>query len=135
PCLVGHRAHLPFIAIINHTSSTNTTFLCRRHFARHAAAPNLVPRVMPRAATAYLFISFFTAEVRQRRTFLFPPILREEVLQAHPSEGDYVLVYVTSPAPELAALLRKVRCRFLAYGFGREEEDGNITFKKPSLDG
>ena len=28
-----------------------------------------------------------------------------------------------------------MRFRFLAYGFGREEKDGNITFKKPSLDG
>jgi uncharacterized protein (TIGR00661 family) len=46
-----------------------------------------------------------------------------------------VLVYVTSPAPDLAKLLSSVRCRFIAYGFGREGEEGNIVYKKPSLDG
>jgi uncharacterized protein (TIGR00661 family) len=46
-----------------------------------------------------------------------------------------VLVYVTSPAPALAILLASVRCRFIAYGFGREGQEGNILYKKPSLDG
>src|SRR5579859_2474433 len=68
-------------------------------------------------------------------TFLFPPLLRQEILQAAPSEGDHVLVYVTSPAPALAKLLSAVRCRFVAYGFGREGNEGNILYKKPSLDG
>ena len=54
-----------------------------------------------------------------------------------PPQGDHVLVYVTSPAPELAKLLASVRCRFIAYGFGREgkNEQGNILYKKPSIDG
>ena len=34
-----------------------------------------------------------------------------------------------------AKLLTSVRCRFVAYGFGREGEDGNVLYKKPSLDG
>ena len=46
-----------------------------------------------------------------------------------------MLVYVTSPAPALANLLSSVRCRFVAYGFGREGQEGNILYKKPSLDG
>jgi uncharacterized protein (TIGR00661 family) len=45
------------------------------------------------------------------------------------------LVYVTSPAPALAKLLASVRCRFVAYGFGREGQEGNILYKKPSLEG
>jgi uncharacterized protein (TIGR00661 family) len=61
--------------------------------------------------------------------------LRQEVLSATPQTGDYVLVYVTSPAKELAALLKRVRCKFIAYGFGIEGEQGDIVFKKPSMDG
>jgi Glycosyl transferase family 1 len=72
---------------------------------------------------------------KKRNTFLFPPILRQEVLSATPKTGEYVLVYVTSPAKELAALLKQVRCRFIAYGFGIEGQEGNILFKKPSMDG
>ena len=87
-------------------------------------------------ANAYLVISFFTAPVRKRNTFLFPPLLRQEILDATPTQGDHVLVYVTSPAPALAKLLSSVRCRFIAYGFGREGRvEGNILYKKPSLDG
>jgi len=44
-------------------------------------------------------------------------------------------VYVTSPAPALSRLLSSVRCRFVAYGFGREAVEGNITYKKPGMDG
>ena len=32
-------------------------------------------------------------------------------------------------------MLASVRCRFIAYGFGREGESGNILYKKPSVDG
>jgi uncharacterized protein (TIGR00661 family) len=42
---------------------------------------------------------------------------------------------VTSPAPDLIAVLRTVRCRFLAYGFNRDGEEGNIVYKKPSMEG
>ncbi|HWY87806.1 MAG TPA: glycosyltransferase family protein, partial [Gemmataceae bacterium] len=86
---------------------------------------------------AYLVISFFSAPIRKPNTFLFPPLLRQEILDAVPTEGDHVLVYVTSPAPALAKLLGSVRCRFIAYGFGREgtNDEGNILYKKPSLDG
>jgi uncharacterized protein (TIGR00661 family) len=86
-------------------------------------------------ANAYIVISFFTAPIRKRNTFLFPPLLRQEILNATPTQGDHVLVYVTSPAPALVKLLASVRCRFIAYGFGREGEAGNILYKKPSVDG
>jgi len=83
-------------------------------------------------ANAYLAISFFPAKVKKKNTYLLPPILRREILDAQPSIGDHVLVYVTSPSPDLAALLRQVRCEFRCYGFGREGHDANITYKKPS---
>jgi uncharacterized protein (TIGR00661 family) len=86
-------------------------------------------------ADAYLVISFFTAPVKKRNTFLFPPLLRQEILETVPTQGEHVLVYVTSPAPALAKLLSAVRGRFIAYGFGREGEEGNVVYKKPSLDG
>jgi uncharacterized protein (TIGR00661 family) len=56
------------------------------------------------------------------------------VLQATPKAGEQVLVYVTSPAPAIARLLAGIRCQFIAYGFGREGQEGNVLYKKPSLD-
>ncbi|HEX4604183.1 MAG TPA: glycosyltransferase family protein [Candidatus Angelobacter sp.] len=132
---VGHHKRLPVIAIDNQHAITNTRVSLPRGFRRDAAAVKLVTRMMTPKADAYIVLSFFPAPVTKRNTFLFSPIVRQEVLSAMPRTGDQVLVYVTSPAKELAALLRQVRCKFVAYGFGAEGQDGNILFKKPSMDG
>ena len=134
-CHVGHKKKLPVISIDNQHCLTNAEVSYPRKYRRDAAAAKLVTRLMTPHANAYLVISFFTAPVRKRNTSLFPPLLRDEILQATPTQGDHVLVYVTSPAPALAKLLSSVRCRFIAYGFGREGNEGNIIYKKPSLDG
>lgn len=134
-CHVAHRHHLPVIAIDNQHTITNASVSLPRGFKRDVAATKLVTRMMTPHADAYLALSFFPAPVRKRNTFLFPPILRQEVLSTTSRTGDYVLVYVTSPAKELGALLKRVRCKFIAYGFGIEGKQGNIVFKKPSMDG
>jgi len=134
-CHVGHKCGLPVISIDNQHCLTNTVVSYPKQYRRDAAAAKLVTKLMTPRANAYLVISFFTAPIRKRNTFLFPPLLREEILQAKSTESDHVLVYVTSPAPALTKLLSSVRCQFIAYGFAREVIDGNITYKKPSLSG
>lgn len=134
-CHIGHKRHLPVISIDNQHCLTNAVVSYPSEYRRDAAAAKIVTKLMTPRARAYLVISFFTAPIRKRNTFLFPPLLRQEILAATPTEGDHVLVYVTSPAPALAKLLGSVRARFIAYGFGRDGMQGNITFKKPSLEG
>lgn len=134
-CHVGRKRGLPIIAIDNQHSLTNLVVSYPRQHRRDAAAAKLVTQLMTPRANAYLVISFFSAPIRKRKTFLFPPLLRREVLGATATEGDHVLIYVTSPAPGLAKLLNSVRCYFVAYGFGREGTEGNIVYKKPSLEG
>jgi len=136
-CYIGHKKDLPVISIDNQHCLTNAVVSYPRQYRRDAAAAKLVTRFMTPRANAYLVISFFSAPVRKRNTFLFPPLLRQQILNATPSEGDHILVYVTSPAPALAKILGSVRGRFIAYGFGLEgkNEAGNILFKKPSVDG
>ena len=134
-CHVGHRMKLPVISIDNQHCLTNAVVSYPRQYRRDAAAAKIVTRLMTPRANAYLVISFFSAPIRKRNTFLFPPLLRRQIIEAKPTLGDHVLVYVTSPAPALAKLLSTVRCPFIAYGFGREGQEGNILYKKPSLDG
>jgi uncharacterized protein (TIGR00661 family) len=134
-CHVGHRKKLPVISIDNQHCLTNAVVSYPSKFRRDAAAAKLVTRLMTPRADAYLVISFFSAPVKKRNTFLFPPLLRKEILDATPSQGEHVLVYVTSPAPALAKLLSSVRCPLIAYGFGREGQEGNIHYKKPSVEG
>jgi uncharacterized protein (TIGR00661 family) len=134
-CHVGHKHHLPVISIDNQHCLTNAVVSYPRQYRGDAAAAKLVTRLMTPRANAYLVISFFNAPIRKPNTFLFPPLLRQQVVDATPTESEHVLVYVTSPAPRLSKLLASIRCRFVAYGFGREERDANITYKKPSLEG
>jgi uncharacterized protein (TIGR00661 family) len=134
-CHAGHKKGLPIVSIDNQHCLTNAVVSYPKEYRSDAAAAKLVTRLMTPRANAYLVISFFTAPVKKRDTFLFPPLLRQEILNAKPSEGDHILVYVTSPAPALAKLLNGVRSNFVAYGFNHEGRDGNITYKKPSLDG
>jgi uncharacterized protein (TIGR00661 family) len=133
-CHVGHKLHLPIIAIDNQHLLTDTEITYPREYGKAAVATKFVTRLMTPRADAYLVISFFQARVKRKKTFLFPPILREEVLRATPTSGDFVLVYVTSAATELTDILRSVRQRFVCYGFNREGKDGNLEFRKPGLD-
>ena len=134
-CHIGHRMGLPVISIDNQHCLTNAVVSYPRQYRRDAAATKLVTRLMTPHADAYLVISFFAAPVKKRNTFLFPPLLRQEILDAAPRQGEHVLVYVTSPSPALVRTLSTIRQRFVAYGFGREGEVGNISYKKPSLGG
>ena len=145
-CYVGHRKRLPIVSIDNQHLLTNAEVSYPREYRKDAAACKLVTRCMTPRANAYIVISIFDAPVTKKNTFVFPPILRREVLQARPvfpaalsrderETGDYVLVYVTSPSADLANLLRTVRANFVCYGFAREGQDGNLIFKKPSMDG
>jgi UDP:flavonoid glycosyltransferase YjiC (YdhE family) len=117
------------------------TYVNNRVRYKRTLARNLIKA--PRAARSLRQLSRLVEEKKidlvitdfEPLTFLFPPILRREVLAAKPQNGDYALVYVTSPAKDLIALLRQVRYRFIAYGFGCEGQEGNVLFKKPGMEG
>jgi uncharacterized protein (TIGR00661 family) len=134
-CHVGHKLKLPIIAIDNQHLLTDAEISYPREYRKEAAAAKLVTRLMTPRADAYLVISFFKARLTKKTTFLFPPILRAEVLRTRPTKGDAVLVYVTSNAADLLPVLRSVRQKFICYGFDREETEGNLDFRKPSIDG
>jgi uncharacterized protein (TIGR00661 family) len=131
-CHVGHRRHLPVITIDNQHAITNCEVEYPREYRKDAAATRLVTRLMTPRADANLVISFFPAELKRKNTYLFTPILREEILRATPTAGEHVLVYVTSPSLRLGQMIEAIRCPFIAYGFGREGVSGNVIYKKPS---
>ncbi len=132
-CRAGRRRHLPVISIDNQHCLTNTHISYPRQYRAEAALAQLVTRAMTRGANAYLVTSFFAPRVRNARTFVFPPILRREILQAQPRDGEHVLVYVTSDNPQLARLLKQVDCRFICYGFGTAGQEANLLFKPAGL--
>ena len=98
-------------------------------------AKALVKAKLPRCG-AYLVTSFFFPPTRKPRTALYPPILRDAVLDAARVDGDHVLVYQTSDSyTELIPTLQKLPTRFVVYGLGRDEQLGNVQLKSFSEDG
>src|ERR1700675_1036220 len=129
-CHLGHKLGLPVIAIDNQHLLTDTQISYPQEYRKEAAAAKLVTRLMTPRANAYLVISFFMPRVKKKKTFLFSPILRKEILGATPSIGQHVLVYLTAKAAELTDLLKTVRQSFVCYGFDRQGRDGNIEYCK-----
>ncbi len=82
---------------------------------------------------AYYITAFFRPPTRKPDTYLFPPILRPEILAARPSDGDHLLVYQSGPNEALAAALARAGVEARIYGMrpGLTEEarDGNLRFR------
>lgn len=129
---VGHRLKLPIISIDNQHCLTHAVVDYPKRYRKEAATAKLVTRLMVPHADVCFFTSFFDAPLKKRTGVLVPPILRDEVLKAEPTVQDHVVVYLTSPSREMIEVLRRVRQRFLCYGFDREGEEGNLLFKRPS---
>lgn len=133
-CRAGRRRKVPVISIDNQHIMTHFKVASPKHYRRDATAAKLVTRLMTPYATHYLVTSFFDAPGKRKNSEIVPPILRSQFHQARPSSDGPILVYVTSPAPQLIRLLAQVNAEFVAYGFDREGQEGNILFKKPGFE-
>lgn len=83
-----------------------------------------------------LVTTFYFGEVKNKRTFLFPPLLRSPVLNLETARQDHILVYLTSGFEHFVDMLGQFpRERFIIYGQEDHGERGNLMFKAPSIDG
>ncbi len=96
---------------------------------------HIIRAMVPKPAVS-LVTTFYYGEVTNRRTFLFPALLRSRVMAALPRRGDHILVYLTSGFESFVQLLADFpRERFIIYGQGRQGRNGHLTFKAPGKDG
>jgi uncharacterized protein (TIGR00661 family) len=87
---------------------------------------------------AYYITSFFRPPTRKPDTYLFPPILRPEILAAKPGPGEHLLIYQSGANEALQAALTAtgIECRIYGMRPGLTEEvaDGNLRFMPFSED-
>lgn len=96
---------------------------------------DIIRAMVPRPDVSLVTV-FCPGETRNDRTFLFPPILRREVLELALTEGDHVLVYTTSGFETCLDALKGLRReRFLVYGYDRSDSEGPLAFKPFSREG
>ena len=99
----------------------------------------MTPKYLFRPTEANLIVSFYQPPVLSRyHARVVPPILRDQVLAARPTDEGHVLVYQSnSTSPELISFLkRSTRKTCYVFGYRKDEgEDGNVRFMKKSEDG
>lgn len=131
-CLAANIKKLPLVSVDNQHRLINTKIEYPKKYALEAETAKIVTRAMIFGSKACLVISFDRPPITNKKTFLFPPILRKEVLEAEPAAGDYILVYLTSPSVKIIEILKTIRKKFIIYGFNKDEQNGNLVFKKAS---
>lgn len=134
--LYGMRHRIPVICIDNIQMITRCTHpreFVKLHEKEFLATKAFVKGKLP-GCNHYYVTTFFRPEVRKPDTTLVPPVLRREILETTPSEGDHLLVYQTSESAEdLPGILKRsgVECR--VYGFRRNLEedvaDGSVVMR------
>jgi uncharacterized protein (TIGR00661 family) len=82
----------------------------------------------------YFITTFFYPEASAERTTLVPPILRPEILDKTPSQGDHLLVYQTAEGHDaLAQTLRDTGLECRIYGMRRsiteEAVEGRLRYR------
>ena len=138
PCTAYLANHykLPLISIDNQHRMRYMNYTVPAKLKKDAKLTKTIIRAMVPRPWVSLITSFHYGELKNDHSFLFPPILREEVLQQPTHAGAHILVYVTSGFDSLVNILAQFpREQFWVYGYDKTETQGNITFKPFSKDG
>ena len=79
----------------------------------------------------YLLSSFFNPIVEKENTAIIPPILRNEIINAKPTNKGHIIVYQTSTSQkDIIDVFNTVgKETFLVYGFNKEAIIGNCLLK------
>jgi len=121
---------IPLISIDNQHLLTRTEVDYPPEFKKDFLAAKVVTRLMVMNAKAYLITNFFTVPIVEDRTRVLPPIVRQEVLDAEVTEGDYHLVYLTSNAEAVPEKLKGLKEKFIIYGVADKlGQDENLFYK------
>jgi uncharacterized protein (TIGR00661 family) len=136
--LFGKHHDLPVISIDNMQVINRCKLeveIPDEDYGAYLIAKNLVKGKLP-GCHHYLVTSFFFPPVRKADTSLYPPILRQKVLDAPTSVGEHLLVYQTTTTNErLLEVLRKLDVPCRVYGLHKDETIGKIELKGFSEDG
>ncbi|MFA5020919.1 MAG: glycosyltransferase family protein [Patescibacteria group bacterium] len=126
---LAKRKNKPLISIDNQHQLTKTEIDLPAKYQKDLLADKLVIKSMIRGARFYLITSFFKTPITGKNTFLFAPIIRQEILDLKPAAGDYVLVYQGADFDRLIPLLKNRPEKFVIFGPHQPSLDGNLTYR------
>jgi uncharacterized protein (TIGR00661 family) len=133
---LANHYDLPLITIDNQHRFRYMIYECPSYLKNDQLLTETIIRAMVPRPDVSLVTTFYYGDVKNDRTFLFPPILRSEILNSKPITGKNILVYLTSGFESFLDLLKTFsREHFLIYGYDRDDMEGNLQYKPFSKDG
>jgi len=130
--LLAKRFHKPLISIDNQHQLTNSLIEVPDNCRHDFLMDKLAIKSLVWGADYYLATSFFNTKVTKKNTFIFPPILRQEILDLQPKKENYILVYQTSNFNHLVEILKKTDQQFVVFGLNKEGRENNLEYKNYS---
>jgi uncharacterized protein (TIGR00661 family) len=126
---VANLLRLPLISLDNQHLITKTDIEIPEAWYSDYIITKLVVRFMVFNPKRYLVLSFFDCQALDNKTIVVKPVVRQEVLKLRPSNGDYILVYLTSEFDKIIPLLEASGHKYIVYGLSRANAGSRIIFK------
>lgn len=121
---------IPLVSLDNQHRLRYMKYPCPDHMKKDRAVTKNIMRAMVPRPDVSLVTTFYFGEVTNDRTFSFPPILRNEVMDLKPVRKSHIMVYLTKGFETFIDLLKKFkRESFRVYGYDKEEQDQNLHYK------
>ena len=130
--LLSDIMHIPLISLDNIHMITEAKIDFPPNHKKDFIKAAAVVKVYVHHAKKHILTSFFNPPIRKgRNSVIYPPILREDILNLKSEKGDHVLVYQTSNSNyELTERLKKIDENFIVYGFNIDKKDKNLIYRK-----
>lgn len=133
---LANHYEIPLISLDNQHRLRYIKHPCPDHLKNdYKLTKNIIRAMVPKPDVS-LVTTFYYGEILNDRTFAFPPILRQEVRETTPSEGDHILVYLSFGFESFLRIIETFkREKFRVYGYDRHATQGRLTYKPFSKDG
>lgn len=129
--IISRFYKIPVISIDNMHILTNCRHMIKKRHLRAFLTAKLIISSLVVKADYYLITTFFYPKITKKSTFLFPPVLRQEIREAKSTAKGHILVYQTSQTNKrIISVLKRVNRKFIVYGWNDERTYANIAFRK-----
>ncbi len=124
---------IPLISIDNQHTIRYQEYPCPNELKASALlTENIVRAIVPRPCYS-LITTFCQGALKNKRSCIVHPLLKESILDLKPQTKDHILVYVTHGFDSLIDLLKLFkRETFYVYGQKGKSVEGNVHFMEPS---
>jgi uncharacterized protein (TIGR00661 family) len=133
---VARLFNIPLVCVCNIHAMAEMKYTFPKRYNKSHYIGKILTKVFTSNVDYHVITTFFYLPVKKKNVFLYPPVLRREIIKMKPSRKDYYLVYQTTGAMAVSTnnriikILRNSKEKFIVYGFDKDEKEGNITYRK-----